>query len=353
MEPKRILIIRLSAIGDIIHTLPSLNALRQRFPEAYIGWVVEDFASDILQGHPQLDELFVIPKRKWRKPTLAIISREIFPFIKRLRDRKFDVAFDFQGLTKSSIIGYLSGAKMRVGFAGEDARELSSIFNNKKVVPPASARHVVKRNYSLLRALGINNFIPEAVIPIDDESVLYIDKFLAEANPNGKPLVAIQVTAGWETKQLPDDTFVELGLRIEKELGYRVIFLWGPGEENLIKRIVIAIKELGGSPIIAPPTTLRQLSALLKRCRLAIGGDTGPVHLAGALGVPVVSIFGGSDAARNSPYTSRQYILQKTEFPCVPCWKTRCPFKDRRYLQCLRSIKVDEIFRGVIALLNE
>ena len=295
----------------------------------------------------------MIPKKKWRKLKLSTFYREIIPFIKRLRQQEFDVAFDFQGLTKSSIIGFLSGAKMRVGFAGEDARELSSLFNNKKVTPPASARHVVKRNYSLLRTLGINNFVPEAVIPIDDESVSYIDRFLAEANPDGKLLVAVQVAAGWETKQLPDETFVELGLRIEKELGYRLIFIWGPGEENLIKRVVIAIKELGGRPIIAPPTTLRQLAALLRRCKLVIGGDTGPVQLAGALGMPVVSVFGGSDAARNAPYTSRQYILQKTEFSCVPCWRTSCPFKDRRYLQCLRSIKVDEIFRGVVALLNE
>lgn len=353
MIPERILIIRLSAIGDVVHTLPCLNLLRQSFPQAYIAWVVEEIASDLLLGHPQLDEVFIIPKKRWRKLTSPAFYRELLPFIRQLRQRRFDIAFDFQGLTKSSMLGWLSGARLRVGFAGEDGRELSRFFNNKKILPPATARHVVKRNLSLLRAVGINNLTLDAVISNDTAAVKYIEGFLAKENPDNKPLVALQVAAGWETKQLPDETFVELALVMEKELGLRSLFVWGPGEDKLIKKIIIAVKELGGTSLMAPPTTLRQLVALLRRCELIIGGDTGPVHLGGALGLPVVSVFGGSDAARNAPFAPKQYVLQKTQFPCVPCWKTSCPQKKDEYLICLRSIKTEEILQGVEALLEK
>ncbi len=352
MDSKRILIIRLSAIGDVIHTLPCLNALRRQFPEAYIAWVVEDFVSDLVKDHPQLDEVFIIPKKKWRRFKPSTLTSEMLPFIKTLRSKKFDVSIDFQGLTKSSVLGYLSGAKMRLGFAGKDGRELSRFFNNTLILPPPSARHVVKRNYSLLRGLGIENSPSDAVIPMDDESVKYSEDFLKEHNPDGAPLIAIQVCAGWETKELPVDTVVELSVRLEKELGHRALFLWGPGEESSIKRVVKTVQERGGTPLIAPPTSLRQLAALIKECRLMIGGDTGPLHMAAVLDVPVVSIFGGSDAARNAPYTDRQYIIQRTDLPCVPCWKTRCPLKGNDHLRCLRSIEVGKILEGVTALLD-
>lgn len=353
MKLERILIVRLSSIGDVIHTLPCLNALRSHFPEAYIAWIVEDFASDLLRDHPQLDEVFIIPKKKWRKLSPGTFYREFLPFIKQLRQRNFDISFDFQGLTKSSILAWLSGAKIRVGFAGKDGRELSQLFNNKHIHPSAAARHVVKRNFALLRVLEINNFVPEAVIPVDDAADKYIEEFLARENPMNKPMVAIQIAAGWETKQLPQATWVGVALRVEKELGCRSVFTWGPGEENQVKPIITALKELGCKPIMAPPTTLRQLVALLRRCRLMVGGDTGPVHLAGALGLPVVSIFGASDAARNAPFTPRLFVLQKTNLPCVPCWKTHCRLKNKQHLLCLRSITVDEIFNGIEALFEE
>lgn len=352
MNPERILIVRLSAIGDVIHALPCLNALRTAFPDAYIAWVVENIAADILYKHPQLDEVFIIPKKRWRKVKPRIWLNELVPFVRILRSKRFEIAFDFQGLTKSSIISRAAGTRVRVGFGGEDGREISKLINNTKIVPPTSAIHVVERNFSLLSALGITGNIPEPVIPIDPDAVVYIKEFLDRHNLDNKPLVGIQPGAGWTTKQLPLETYAELTNLIQEHLDYQVIYTWGPGEEEMIQELSTLAQKRGATPFIAPRTTIRQLVALVKACSLFVGGDTGPVHLAGALGIPVVAIYGSSDATRNAPYTPKLRLFQRTELPCVPCWKTKCPLDGDDYLRCLRSITAGELFKGIKGLLN-
>ena len=352
MNPERILIVRLSAIGDVIHALPCLNALRTAFPDAYIAWVVENIAADILYNHPQIDDVFIIPKKRWRKFKPGIWLNELMPFIRMLRSKQFDVAFDFQGLTKSSIISRAADARVRVGFGGEDGREFSKLVNNTKIVPPASAIHVVERNFSLLSALGITGDIPEPVIPIDPDAVVYIKEFLDRKNPDNKPLISIQPGAGWTTKQLPLETYAELTNLIREHLDYQVIYTWGPGEEAMIQALATMAHKRGAAPLVAPPTTLRQLVALVKACSMIVGGDTGPVHLASALGIPVVAIYGSSDAKRNAPYTTKLRLFQRTELPCVPCWKTKCPLDGDDHLRCLRSIIPGELFNGIRALLH-
>jgi lipopolysaccharide heptosyltransferase I len=351
-KPEKILIVRLSAIGDVVHALPCLAALRKHFPQAYIAWVCEDFVSDLLRDHPQLDEVFVIPKKRWRRPSFRVISKEMIPFFRTLRKKRFDVAFDFQGLTKSSMISFLAGAKTRVGFDGPDGREISRVLNNRKVLPGPDDVHVVEKNFSLLREVGIIGKIPDAVIPIQPEDVEYIDDYMNRANPDNHPLAGLQITAGWETKELPHKTYIGLALKLEKERGLRSIFTWGPGEEELVERIADEVKDGGGTPLVAPPTKLRQLASLISRCRVMIGGDTGPMQMVGPLDVPSVAIFGGSDGQRNCPYTKRGIVIQKTELECVPCWKTKCPKKGEDRLKALNMITVDEIVAAVDEVLK-
>ncbi len=353
VKPERILIIRLSAIGDVIHALPCLHALRTKFPQAYIAWVVEDFAAALLRGHPQLDETFIIPKKRWRSFNPGVWYREVLPFIKKLRRHRFDVSFDFQGLTKSSIIGWLANIPFRVGFGDEDGREISRLFNNKKIVPPDTARHVIERNFSLLETVGIHPPIPSPVIPLVPDAVEYSERFLESTGSLGTPLMAVQPGAGWITKEIPGQTLIDVAVKSTKEHGLRTVFTWGPGEKESVQSMVTMVEQRGGDTLIAPSTTVPQLAALLSRCTLMLGGDTGPMHIAAGLGVPVVAVYGGSDAARNAPYGDKHYIIQKTERACVPCWKTRCPLNGDEHLRCLRNVGVKDIMNGIASVLEQ
>ena len=136
---RRILIVKLSSIGDVIHTLPCLAAIEKRLPFARVDWVVEDVAANLLDGHPQLFHLYTIPKKRWRSSGMSIFASEIIPFFRELRQQHYDVAIDFQGLTKSGLVSYFSGAKRRIGFKGEDSKEINALFMTERVKPPKAA----------------------------------------------------------------------------------------------------------------------------------------------------------------------------------------------------------------------
>ncbi len=154
-HPPRILIVRRSAIGDVVHTLPALHLLRKAYPEAYIGWIVEDFAAAYIEDHPELDRLHKIPKKKWRAKPIRCYWPEIRPFYKELRAENYAVAIDFQGLTKSGLSAWLSKAPRRIGFGDAQSIELNRLFINEKVTPPPEARHLIERNAARLAPLGI------------------------------------------------------------------------------------------------------------------------------------------------------------------------------------------------------
>jgi lipopolysaccharide heptosyltransferase I len=345
---KRMLIVKLSAIGDVIHTLPCLNALRQAHPEAEIGWVVQEPAAELLRHHPQLDHLIIFPRKAWGKSAWRMM-KEAGPFIRQLRAYKFDVAIDFQGLTKSGLLAWLSGAKTRIGFGDKDGRELNKLFTNVKITPEPERRHIIERNLALLKPLGAALKTCDAVLPIPQEDCAFIESFFQESGLGEQgPPVAIYPGAGWPTKRWPLDCFAKLGVRIAKELHQPVLIVWGPGEEAMAQEIAREMRAEGAEPFLAPPTSLLRLAALLDRCALAVGGDTGPLHLAAALHTPCVGIFGASDAARNRHYVQREVTVQKNELDCVPCWKTECP--NQPSIKCLHTITVDNVFQAVRSL---
>ena len=351
-KPRNILIVRLSAIGDVIHALPCLHALREAFPNAHIGWLVEELSAPLLQGHPELDELFVIPKKRWRAhPVRTFFNGEQPAMIRRLRRTRWDVAVDLQGLTKSGVPLRLSGARLRIGYGDEDGRELNKIFTNRRVVPPPEARHVVERNLALLAELGIH-------VPSDNIHCRFPD-FSAErqalspfVESLGRPrYIALYPGAGWETKKWPPAHFASLArllsdpARAPKAAELPKILIWGPGEESLCREIIDNAHLPAENLTTAPPTNLRELAALLQKAAVVVGGDTGPVHLAAALQVPVVGIYGGSDPVRNGPWGSGNRRLLSTTAPCTVCWRTRCDQPER--ILCLHSIVPETVARAV------
>ncbi|MFV1950851.1 MAG: lipopolysaccharide heptosyltransferase I [Nitrospinota bacterium] len=337
---ERILIVKLSSIGDVVHALPVLKTLRKNYPGAYIAWVVESKAREILEGNKDLDEIIVVSTGKWRKKLNLSTINEIISRIKVLRNKRFDLAIDIQGLVKSGVIAYLSGARVRIGFNRSDAREpLNRLFMTTNPPPIGKDIHVIDKNLSLLRSLGLNSFRKEFTIQTSPADERYIDDFIRSRNidpENG--LIAVNPGIGFKTKGWGGKNYAELSNRIMDELNKKVMLTWGPGEEGLVSDISNMMHH---KPVTPPLTTLKQATALLRRCEMFIGSDTGPLHIAAAIDIPTVAIFGPTDPIRNGPYGDNHAVIHKN-LSCSGCYKRRC-----RTMECMKGITVEEVYRAV------
>lgn len=296
----RILIVRLSAIGDVLHGLPVLNALRDALPQAFIAWVVEGAAGQLLCNHKALDELIVVP-RKWLKSPRAVVDLR-----RRLRGLRFDVAVDLQGLTKSSVAAWLSGARRRIGYDGRDGRELSRWLNNQRI--SATRTHVIDRNLELLAPLGIAN--PDVRFDLDDGPA---DARTAREILAGRQLVdrfaVINPGAGWPSKLWPAERYAGVARYLGSRHALRSLVVWAGDQERAWADEIVAGS--GGFAMLAPSTSLRELAAVTRRAALFVGSDTGPLHLAAAIGTPCVGLFGPMPAERNGPYGPGHVAVQK------------------------------------------
>jgi lipopolysaccharide heptosyltransferase I len=298
LRSPRILIVRLSAIGDVIHGLPVLNALRVAYPQAHLGWVVSGKAGDLLEGHPALDELIRIPRRWLRSP------REAWALRRRLKASKFEIAIDLQGLTKSALAARLSGASRRIGFGGADGRELSGWLNNQRV--QATAAHVIDRNLELLGALDILKPKVEFNLPESASDAATAEGVLAQLGIQ-RPFAIINPGAGWPSKLWPTERFAAVARHLAPRM--KTLVVWAGSDEHRMAEEIVAGSR--GGAVLAPSTTLREVAALARRARLFIASDTGPLHLAVAVGTPSLGLFGPMPAERNGPYGPQHIALQK------------------------------------------
>ncbi len=296
----RILIVRLSAIGDVLHGLPVLCALRDALPGAFIAWVVEGRTGDLLRGHKSLDRLISVP-RKWLKSPRAVLALR-----RQLRACAFDVAIDLQGLTKSAVAARLSGAPRRIGFDGRDGRELSRWLNNELVLPAGT--HVIDRNLELLRPLGIDRPAVRFDLNVPAESVAGANEVLDVLGFGDERFAVINPGAGWPSKLWPPARFAAVARHLGRSRGIRSLVVWaGDQERGMAERIVA---EAEGSAVLAPSTSLQELAAIANRASLFVGSDTGPLHLAAAVDTPCVGLFGPMPAERNGPYGPQHIALQ-------------------------------------------
>ncbi|MEM6329470.1 MAG: glycosyltransferase family 9 protein [Planctomycetota bacterium] len=311
-EPERILIVRLTAVGDVIHGAPVLCALRDRFPDAYIAWVVEGVGGDLLQGHRALNQLIRVPRRWYKSP------RQVWSLRRRLRAEGFDTAVDLQCLTKSALVAWMSGAPRRLGCAAPDGRELSPWLNN--VQTPVDADHVVHHYLGILAPLGIAvRRSVGAPRPEGFESIRFdleergpAARYAAEAidalGLRAGRFAVLNPGAGWASKLWPTERYAQVASRLQAEHGVRSLAVWaGEGERALAQQIVA---RSGGAATLAPGTTLPQLAAVCRRAALFLGSDTGPMHLAAAVGTPTVSLHGTTEAGWCGAYGSGNLALQ-------------------------------------------
>ncbi len=303
MPPLRILIVRLSAIGDVIQTMPVACALRERFPDAMLAWAVERRAGTLLQGHEALDELIMLP-RGWLKSPGGV-----WRLRRKLRDLRFDVTVDVQSLTKSAVLAWLTGARRRIGFGNPGGRELSKWFNNERVDPKST--HVIDRYLELLGPLGIRSPTVRFQVPEQAEARESAEQTIdREGLADG--FAIINPGAGWPSKLWPAERYAAVARHLGDAWRLPTLVVWaGEAEQAAAQRIA---GEGGESAVMAPPTTLPELAALARRARLFIGADTGPLHLAVAVDTPCVGLYGPWPAARHGPYGPRHVALQKMFF---------------------------------------
>jgi lipopolysaccharide heptosyltransferase I len=331
-----ILIVKLGSIGDIVHTIPCLSALRQRFPDARIDWLVESRCRDILLDNPHIDQLLEVDTLRWRRRLFSPATwRQIRASIRGIRSHRYDVVFDFQGLVKSGVCSRLARSPRRIGFGRRHLREpLSSLFTNEHVAAPDGRCHVIDKNLSLLKTVGIET--REWSFPIEVPRDLEEQSTEQLAAMELSEFVAINPGGGWPTKRWSSESYGKLAAELDREWNLKSLVFWGPSEEAMAGRVA---ETSSGAARVAPPTTLRELIAYLKKARLFVGGDTGPFHIAGALGIPVVGLFGPSDPVVNGPMGSDDRVVWKS-VPCSPCYKRRCPGYGT---VCMTSIEVDEV----------
>jgi len=296
----RIVIVRLSAIGDVIHGLPVLNALRERFPEAMLAWVVEKRAAELLGGHQALDELIALP-RGWLKS-----SRFVGRLRGRLRALKPDVAIDLQGLTKSAVVGWLSGSTRRIGFGDSNGRELSRWFYTEKV--KTTSRHVIDCYLELLRPLGIESPAVRFDVPEREPDRIAAEEVIRQAGW-GHGFCVINPGAGWPSKRWPPDRYARVARHLGKVWGLPAMVVWAGDQGRAWADQIVAGSD--GSAQLARPMRLAELAALSRRARLYVGSDSGPLHLAAAVGTSCVGLYGPWPAERHGPYGPRHAAIQK------------------------------------------
>ena len=352
-DPRKILIIRLSAIGDVVRTLPALRALRQKYRSAFIAWVVEDSSADLLSGHPDLDRVFVFKRSQWKRDVRSLSgvlspAAQIVSVIREIRNEGFDLVLDFHGILKSGLVSLLSGVPLRAGLDRRYVREANHLFNNYHVDVGSGAISRIERNLRFISFLGINETDRyDPIIPINDADRAAIDSFLSGHDLAGRvPLVAIHPGTSPKTlyKRWPPSSYAILADRLIEQLKVKIIWTWGPGELDTVQDIV---GHMHYDSVIAERVTLRQLAELFRRSTLFLGSDSGPMHIACFVKTPAVVIYGPTDPLVNAPYQQNRFIMLRKDVSCNPCRKRDCS-----RLDCMAAVTPDEVFNAAAELLS-
>lgn len=332
---ERLLIVRLGSMGDIIHTLPAVGALRRHFPQAAIGWVVEERWAELLctlptpragqrsAQRPLVDRIHTVNTLKWRRAPLSNHTWEqMAAGLSELRGVRYQVAADFQGAARSALLANWSGAGIIYGVR-QPRENIASMFYTRTVMPRGV--HVVEQNFALAEAIaGAPLVLRKPEFPHDPAAEQEAEHRLHDHDIGRFAL--INPGAGWGAKQWPAERYGYVAKRLAEQEGLRSLINFGPGEQELMR----AAESASGGAAEGIACSLTQLIALTRRASLFIGGDTGPMHLAAALDVPVVALFGPTNPARNGPFSTRSLVLRS---PVSPTTHTRNPGPDAGLLE--------------------
>jgi heptosyltransferase-1 len=332
----RFLIVRLGALGDVVHAIPVAAALRRAFPASRIDWLVGSRHREILDLVPVVDRRLAVKDRD------SGAGGSLLAAVRELRRTRYDVAFDLQGLVKSALLARASGAQRVVGFSRSYLREpLARLFYTDACDPggrgmydPASTVHIVQTNLSLLHAVGLTTLAAE--FPIERPSTAVAREVGARL---GARYAVVNPGAAWPNKRWPAASFAGLARDLRARHGLLSLVSWGPGEEPLAQDVAA---QSAGAAVAAPRTSIADLVGILSGAAVMVAGDTGPMHIAAALGTPVVGIFGPTRPARNGPWGRDDVTVSRAEV-CRCHHLRRC----RLERMCLLDIPVSEVVDAV------
>ncbi len=326
-DPERILLIKPSSLGDVVHALPVLNLLRRRFPGAKISWMLAAACAGLLEGHPQLDEIVLFDRKRlgtaWKSPAAL---RELWDFDQRLRAREFDLVIDLQGLFRSGWLAWRTGSPLRVGLA--NAREAAWLFYNRRVPIATLEQHAVDRYLAVAEAAGCGREPVEFPFHVTEEDRAHVDALI----PPAEKFAVLLPATNWATKRWPVERFAAIAGEIEKRFGLKSVVAGAADAAALAPRI-------GAHFDVTGKTKLRQLVALLQRASLVIANDSGPMHIAAALGRPLVCVFGPTNPVRTGPYGRNDSVVRVT-IPCAPCYSRTCSHRS-----CLEWLEIEPVLR--------
>ena len=323
---NRFLLIRLGSMGDVIHALPAAAALRDTFPGAAIDWVIDPKWSRLLEGNPAINNVIALDRKR---------SGKILAALGQMRAAKYTCAIDFQALYKSAVIAFASGAPRRIGFQSSYAREgMAAIFYTDRLNPRGA--HKVEHNHTLAASAGAQISKPRfplAVQPQDEEITA-----TELARNNLQEFFVLNPGGGWRSKCWPAARYGELHRKLIERYGWRAVVSFGPGEETLAQKVISA----AGDPApVAIPLGIGPLMALMRRAKFVVSADTGPLHLASALGAPVIGLFGPTDPSRNGPFSADDVVLRNLR-SSVTTYR-----RGKSYSNSMLSITVDQVVDAV------
>ncbi len=331
--PKKILIVKPSSLGDVVHSLPFLNAIRSCFPKAEIHWVIAKGLEGLFEGHPMINKLVIMDKDAWKKiPNMRKTIKEMGRLFTELRNERYDMVIDLQGLFRSAVITMSTRAPFRIGFA--EAREGGRFFYNWRIRGGEDV-HAVDRYMKIAEALGCG--MEETLFPFnlvnDTERMSEITQSLGQC-------AVIIPGARWDTKIWPAERFG----RLASMLSLKSIVIGSRADIRIAEKVVEFSR--GKAISLAGETTLRELIEIMRKARVVISNDSGPMHIAAGFRVPVVALFGPTSPMRTGPYGKGHCIIQ-SEAHCSPCFKKRCSD-----LKCMEGITVDNVFEKIDNMLD-
>ena len=335
-DPDRILVIKLRATGDVVLATPVIENLKRRFPLARVSFLTEEASADVLRWNPFLDELVVLPVRRWERTGFRGSWREQARFYRNLRRKRFDLVIDLFGNPRSAVLSLLTGARVRVGYAFRGRRHAY----NTVVRPSDQIRHEVLFHLEALEAMDIPIAVNQPSVAIPGTAEGKADRWLRKNAPGGRAVVGLNPGGGWAIKRWPPEYFGRLADALIDEYGVEVLVMWGPGEEGLAAEVAAA---MNNRPLVLPAATLAELGAFLKRCRLLVSNDSAPMHLAAALDVQTVGIFGPTDPRAQGPWGDGHGVVRQETVDCLGCNRVACPIGNI----CMTTLEPREVLAKV------
>ncbi len=312
---QRILFVRLSALGDVINTLPALDALRRGRPQAHIGYLVEDRAYDLIRHHPCVDQVHLYPRKRWvtmfRQPAQWLqVLREIRHFVAELRGTRYEVALNFQSNLKGALMCLLSGAPRRLGFGPENSKERSHLFNHENIRPAGGELiNRVEKFIALAAAVGAEPAGAQYRLPEAPEGRSKVRHWLQKQALQRFIALHPGTSDFGAQKRWAPERFAAVAAQLGRAHQLPVVVTWGPGEKPLAEQIAAASE--GQARIAMETANVLELAELIRAATLFIGCDSGPLHLASAVGTPSVALFGPKDPRTYAPWNPRSRVVQK------------------------------------------